>query len=106
MIWPFPLLRNYHTSSSLTGLFLAFAGRDDLLVKPLGLYRTVVSCPIGRLEFWTGNAYYAWGDNGSFTNSDGVENVWVDAMPSRWAVRKMANAIDRQRFKIVNKDAA
>jgi hypothetical protein len=106
MIWPFPLVRNYRTNKHLSALFLEFARRDDLNVTSMGAHNTKVSCPLGTLKFWTGNAYYAWADEGSFEKPGSAPVHWVGQMPSRWAVLKMANAIDRQRFKTDNKGQA
>lgn len=101
--WPFPILRNNRTSSSLSRLFLEFAAAADLEVVKTESHHTVVRCSRGELRFWSANAYYAWANVGELL-VDGREISWQDEMPSRYAVRSMRKAIERVRFPVPSRE--
>jgi len=90
--WPFPILRNYKTNHDLTDLVLAFANSNCLeLVSGDGYYMTI-RCELGTLKFWCENAYYAWVQDGTFTDSSGNSTSWKRELPSRYAVKRLAAA--------------
>ena len=99
MIWPFPLLRNYPTSESLSSIFLEVAN-SKLEVLDTIRGRTTIRCPLGKITFWSDNPYYAWASEGSIVYPSGKVVRWRNIMPSRWAVRQMVRAIDKARFKM------
>lgn len=91
--WPFPLVRNYRSSSDLTRLFLAFSRSNNFLLRGKEYGVTTVSCEHGDLRFWSENKYYAFASRGSFHPVDDSEIKWSHEMPSRYAVREMAKRI-------------
>lgn len=97
MIWPFPMYRNYKTNPWLTDIFLGFANDKTLKVVEMDPYNIVVEGVGGRLSFWSANEYYAWANAGNLTLNDGTMMKWTESMPSRWAVRKMAQALKRSK---------
>lgn len=91
--WPFPLIRNHKTNPCLTKLFLMFAESDSLKVIRQDELETTVSCEYGVMLFWSANAYYSWGGNGSYTPVGGNAVFWSGELPSRYAVRAMSQAL-------------
>lgn len=94
--WPFPLIRNNSTSPLLTALFLKFVRSDHLKLVGQNTHWTLVSCEHGEMKFWSANAYYAYAHCGSVKSED-LRHVfeWASDMPSRYAVRQMAKAVER-----------
>lgn len=101
--WPFPIIRNHSTSSSLSRLFMEFAAASDFEVVKTESHHTVVRCSRGELRFWTANAYYAWACTGELS-VDGKHISWKEEMPSRYAVRAMRKAIERVRFPVPSRE--
>jgi hypothetical protein len=97
-VWPFPILRNYGTDEGLTELFLRFAADETLEVTETDAYYMTVKGTHGKLRFWCANKWYAWAQDGTYTMPDGRKAGWRNEMPSRWAVKKMREALARRRF--------
>lgn len=103
--WPFPLIRNHRTNKDLSALFLLFAGSNNLEVVQTEYGETTVTCEHGDLCFWSNNAYYAWGQRGWYESVGEKRVEWEGELPSRYAVRAMAKAINfkprvKQKFKL------
>jgi hypothetical protein len=90
--WPFPILRNYSTSNALTDLFLRFAGSPEVQFERIDNFYIKATCSAGTLVIWDENRWYAWAQTGVFTNAHGESVKWSNAMPSRYAVKKMRKA--------------
>lgn len=95
-VWPFPLIRSYHTSRGLTALFERFAEAPDMVVKEQGAVWLRLECSYGTLEIWNANKWYAWASQGKYVAPSGVAIRWEDELPSRWAVRRMRQALDNR----------
>lgn len=102
-MWPFPIIRIYSTDAMLTELFLSFSRTDFEVVKN-GTYDLHLRGPMGEINCWNANRWYAWAVKGTFKPADATEAsiLWNDRLPSRWAVRQMRRAVEAievRRFK-------
>lgn len=91
--WFLPLWRNYKTHPDVDAAARLVLACADVQVRqcewPHDCY-SVASCRAGVLRFWSENGDYAFAMKGSFTPADGSDRlIWEDAMPSRWAVRRL-----------------
>lgn len=92
--WPFPIVRLHAENKDLTRLFLLFAEAQNLKVLSPDRYALTVSSEHGTLCFWGANEYHAWASSGWHETADGTRIAWWGEMPSRYAVRAMAKAIN------------
>jgi hypothetical protein len=86
----------YPRDDRISDLFMLIARQPDAKIVPLrGLiggtvYEVRIETPLGTLQFWNANRWYAWAHEGSFISATGEANMlWKDAMPNRRAIRAM-----------------
>lgn len=97
-LWPFPLLRTCGSDPAVSRLFLRMAADPTLRIAASDHYYLTVEGEAGKLQFWCANAYYAWAQDGVYTRPDGAVERWAHRMPSRYAVRKMREALSLAQF--------
>jgi hypothetical protein len=104
--WPFPIYTNYKTSKKLTSIFLELANCPNLTIVRKNYGTLTVKGANLEVMFWVENEYYAWASEGVVHNY--VLNStygWKDQMPSRYAIRKMAKALETANIQINSKNA-
>lgn len=95
-MYPFPVFRNVRTDSDLTKLVLSLLKQADLKVtRNSDDYYGYLTTKEGTLTFWNKNYPYAYAFEGNFKDSRGVVKEWWGCMPSRYAVLKLKEAVDK-----------
>lgn len=95
-MYPFPVFRNVRTDSDLTKLVLSLLKQADLKVtRSSDDYYGYLTTKEGTLTFWNKNYPYAYAVDGNFKDSAGVVKEWWGCMPSRYAVLKLKEAVDK-----------
>lgn len=103
-MWIFPMVRICKTNKDLTKIFLMFVDCEEFSVSHVGSHHITVNSSFGELSFWTQNRFYAFASEGEFTDKNGKKKIWKHEMPSRYAVKRMAQKIPRNDiFQLENK---